>query len=114
VAALVGRHVSPARQLAAAVDAAPDLEPVAPARLSVVCLRYAPPRFPGGATRLDALDKALGERIQAEGRAFLTGTALRGRNALRACVLHDGTTEGDVDALVDTVREAGAALTRDT
>lgn len=30
------------------------------------------------------------------------------------CVLHDGTTEGDVDALVDTVREAGAALTRDT
>jgi len=84
VAALVGRHVSLARRLAAAVDAAPDLEPATPAELSVACFRYAPPRFPGGAARLDALDKALAERIQAEGRAFLTGTALRGRYALRA------------------------------
>jgi hypothetical protein len=64
----------------------------------------------GDAARLDALNKLLVERIQAEGQAFLTGTVLRGRFALRACVLHYGTTAADVDALIDTVRETGARL----
>ena len=50
------------------------------------------------------------ERIQGEGRTFLTGTVLRGRFALRACVLHYGTTETDVDALIDVVRETGTRL----
>ena len=50
------------------------------------------------------------ERVQAEGRAFLTGTVLRGRFALRACVLHYGTTEADVDALIAAVRETGVQL----
>jgi aromatic-L-amino-acid decarboxylase len=88
VAALVGRHVALAHRLAAAVDAAPDLERVAPAELSVVCFRYAPPGWAEDATKLDSLNKLLVERIQAEGQAFLTGTVLRGRFALRACVLH--------------------------
>ena len=110
VAALVQRHITLARRLAAAVDAAPDLERVAPLELSVVCFRYAPPRWASDAARLDALNKHLVERIQAEGRTFLTGTVLRGRFALRACVLHYGTTEADVDALVDFVRDTGARL----
>ena len=110
VAALVRRHVTLARRLAAAVDAAPDLERVTPVELSVVCFRYAPPRLAGDVPRLDALNKTLVERIQTDGRVFLTGTVLRGRFALRACVLHYGTTEADVDALIDIVRETGAHL----
>ena len=110
VAALVGRHVALAHRLAAAVDAAPDLERVAPADFSVVCFRYAPPGWAEDATKLDSLNKLLVERIQAEGQAFLTGTVLRGRFALRACVLHYGTTEADIDALIGIVREAGARL----
>jgi glutamate/tyrosine decarboxylase-like PLP-dependent enzyme len=110
VAALVARHVALARRLAAAVDGAADLVRVAPVELSVVCFRYEPPRWTGGAAGLDALNKALVERIQAGGRVFLTGTTLRERFALRACVLHYGTTEADVDCLVDAVREAGARL----
>ena len=110
VAALVQRHVSLARRLEAAVDRAPDLERAAPPGLSVVCFRYVPPRWSGDPARLDALNKALVDRIQADGRVFLTGTVLRGRFALRACILHYGTTEADVDALVDAVRETGALL----
>ena len=112
VAALVRRHVDLALRLAAAVDEAPDLERVAPGELSVVCFRYAPPGWAGDAAQLDALNKLLVERIQAEGRAFLTGTVLRGRFALRACVLHYGTTAADVDALIGIVQEAGARLAR--
>ena len=52
------------------------------------------------------------ETVQAEGRAFLTNTTLAGRFALRACVLHYGTTESDLEALVSAVRETGSRLTR--
>ena len=107
VAALIRRHIDLARRLAAAVDAAPDLERIALGDLSVVCFRFAPPGWAGDAARLDSLNKLLVERIQAEGRTFLTGTVLRGRFALRACVLHYGTTETDVDALIEIVREDG-------
>jgi glutamate/tyrosine decarboxylase-like PLP-dependent enzyme len=111
VAGLVRRHVALAERVAAAVDAAPDLELLARGELSVVCFRYAPPRHSGDPGGLDTLNKALVERLQAGGRVFLTGTVLRNRYALRACVLHYGTTEADVDALVETVRETGARLT---
>ena len=112
VARLVGRHIALAHHLAAGVDAAPDLERVAPVTLSVVCFRYVPPGWTGDAARLDALNKLLVERTQAEGRAFVTGTVLGGRYALHACVLHYGTSEADVDALVEIVRETGARLSR--
>ena len=52
------------------------------------------------------------ETVQAEGRAFLTNTMLAGRFALRACVLHYGTTESDLEALVSIVRDVGARLAR--
>lgn len=109
VAALVSRHVALARRLASLVDAAPDLERVAPVELSVVCFRYVPRALRTDQAWLDALNKALVEKVQAEGRAFLTGTSLRGRFALRACVLHYGTSEEDLEALVEEVRAAGAS-----
>src|SRR5882724_2729215 len=66
------------------------------------------PRAYAGA--LDALNERLMQDVQASGEAFLTQTTLRGRFALRACVLHYATTEADVAALVDVVRETGARL----
>jgi aromatic-L-amino-acid decarboxylase len=110
VARLVARHVALARYLAGAIARTPDLEPVASGPLSVVCFRFAPGRLAREPARLDALNKMLVERIQAEGRVFLTGTILRDRFALRACVLHYDTTEADLDALVEAVRETGARL----
>ena len=110
VRGLVGRHVALAGHLASLVDAAPDLERLAPVELSVVCFRYAPARLRGDDARLDALNQRVMEEVQASGAAFLTQTTLRGRFALRACVLHYATTEADVAALVDAVRETGAGL----
>lgn len=110
VRGLVGRHVALAGHLASLVDAAPDLERLAPVELSVVCFRYAPARLRGDDARLDALNQRVMEEVQASGAAFLTQTTLRERFALRACVLHYATTEADVAALVDAVRETGAGL----
>src|SRR5262249_25632995 len=43
---LVRRHLALAGYLAARVDAAADLERLAPVELSIVCFRYAPPHRP--------------------------------------------------------------------
>jgi hypothetical protein len=55
---------------------------------------------------LDVLNKAVMRGVQLEGDAFLTGTTLRGRFVLRACVLHPMTTEEDILALVGAVQRA--------
>jgi aromatic-L-amino-acid decarboxylase len=110
LAAHVSRHNALALRLAELVDRAPDLERLATVSLSIVCFRYAPETLRGDEDRLNALNKALMEEIQAGGEAFVSGTVLRGRYSLRACILHYATTEADLDALIDTVQRAGAKL----
>jgi glutamate/tyrosine decarboxylase-like PLP-dependent enzyme len=115
LAAQVARHNALARHLAARIAEASDLELLAPPALSIVCFRYAPAALRGDESRLEAVNKTIMERVQAGGEAFVSGTVLRGRFALRACVLHYGATEADVEALLDAVRRAagreGASLT---
>ena len=108
VAATVTRHMALARRLAEIIDAAPDLERLAPVPLSVVCFRYVPEGWLGQDARLDTLNKAIMEQVQAGGEAFLSSTVLNGQFALRACIVHGGTTEEDIAALVQVVRRVGA------
>ena len=110
VTALVERHLALAERLAALIDAAPDLERLAPVDLSIVCFRYVPRGLAADAARIDALNKRLMEQVQADGAAFLTNTQIHDRFALRACILHYASIEDDVRALVDIVRRTGAAL----
>jgi aromatic-L-amino-acid/L-tryptophan decarboxylase len=110
IARQVTRHVALARRLAAAVDAAPELERLAPVELSIVCFRYVPASQRGDDAALDALNKRVMEHLQTDGEVFVTNTTVRGRFALRACVLHYATVEADIDALVAAVRRAGARL----
>jgi len=56
---------------------------------------------------LNPLNQAITEDLQVEGRAFLAGTDIRGRFALRSCALHYALDEGHVQAIVDAVRDAG-------
>mgnify|MGYP001190515157 CR=1 FL=1 len=113
VALQVTRHNALARHLAALVDAAPDLERMAPVSLSIVCFRYVPPALHGDEARLDALNKAIMEAVQEGGEVFVTNAILNGRFALRACILHYGTTEADIAAIVDVVRRIGSRLAPD-
>jgi glutamate/tyrosine decarboxylase-like PLP-dependent enzyme len=108
VARLVSRHLALARQLADLVRAAPELELLATPELSIVCFRCVARRGQQAPEELDAFNQAVMERIQTEGAAFVTGTVLRERFWLRACVLHYATTEEDVAALVEIVRRAAA------
>jgi aromatic-L-amino-acid decarboxylase len=104
----VSRHVDLARYLEQVIEASPDLELLATGPLTAVCFRYTPANWRGNDKDLDLLNQAIMEDVQIGGRAFLAGTDIRGRFALRACALHYDLNEGHVESIVAAVRDAGA------
>jgi glutamate/tyrosine decarboxylase-like PLP-dependent enzyme len=104
--ALVERHCDLAAHLAAAVDAAPDLERLAEVPLNVVCFRYRPADLPE--PELDDLNRRLGEALLDDGRVFAGATVYGGRAALRPAISNWRTTAHDLDLFVEVVRELGA------
>jgi glutamate/tyrosine decarboxylase-like PLP-dependent enzyme len=108
--ALVERHCALAAHLAAAVDAAPDLERLAEVPLNVVCFRYRPAGT-GAAdlteADLDDVNRRLGEALLDDGRVFAGTTVYRGHVGLRPAISNWRTTEADLDLLVSVVRELG-------
>ena len=56
------------------------------------------------------VNRTLPEAVQARGRAFVTGTVYEGRETMRACILHPGTTEADLATLVAEVVAAAGEL----
>jgi glutamate/tyrosine decarboxylase-like PLP-dependent enzyme len=94
-----------ARHLAASVDARPELERLAPVSLSAVCFRH---RGDGRCTdaELDRLNQELLLGVVRRGRVYLSNATVRGRFALRACLVNHRSTESDVDAIVTEVLAA--------
>jgi aromatic-L-amino-acid decarboxylase len=97
-----------ARELAVLVEREPSLELAAAPETSIVAFRARPPGC--ASERLEAINRALPEAVQARGRAFVTGTVYEGRETLRACILHPGTTTADLVTLVAEVVAAAADL----
>jgi aromatic-L-amino-acid/L-tryptophan decarboxylase len=101
IAAQVARANALARELAALVEREPELELAAAPETSIVAFRARPAGCPPA--RLEELGRALPEAVQARGRAFVTGTVFGGRETLRACILHPGTTSEHLATLVAEV-----------
>jgi aromatic-L-amino-acid/L-tryptophan decarboxylase len=108
IAAQVARANGLARELATMVHREPDLELAAAPETSIVAFRARPEGCPAG--RLDEINRALPEAVQARGRAFVTGTVFAGRETLRACILHPGSRTEHLATLVGEVVEVGRAL----
>jgi glutamate/tyrosine decarboxylase-like PLP-dependent enzyme len=106
--ALIARDIALARTLRARLEAAPDFELVAAGPLSITCFRHRPP----GVGDVDAFTRAVAERVQRGGEAFLTTSELDGRAVLRACLVNFRTTEADLDRLLDAIRDAGREVAR--
>lgn len=107
----VSRHIDLARYMERVIAASPDMELLATGPLTAVCFRYVPPGWRGerGDERgLDTLNQAIMADVQLGGQAFLAGTDIRGRFALRSCALHYDLNEQHVESIVGAVREAGS------
>jgi aromatic-L-amino-acid decarboxylase len=107
LASRIREHVRLARLFADWVDAAPKLERLAPVPLSVVCFRVHPPGVDEEGA-LEALNARVLERVNREGRVYLSHTKLSGRYSLRLAVGNLGTSEEDVRAALAAVERAAS------
>jgi aromatic-L-amino-acid decarboxylase len=101
IAAEVAHANGLARELATLIEREPELELAAAPETSIVAFRAHPAGCPPA--RLDDVNRALPEAVQARGRAFVTGTVFGGRETLRACILHPGTGSEHLATLVAEV-----------
>jgi aromatic-L-amino-acid/L-tryptophan decarboxylase len=104
----VRRHIDLARYMEEIIEASPDMELLATGPLTAVCFRYVPANWRGNDRSLDLLNQAIVEDVQTGGQAFLAGTDVHGRFALRSCALHYALNEDHVESIVGAVRDAGS------
>jgi glutamate/tyrosine decarboxylase-like PLP-dependent enzyme len=107
-ARLIEQNVAQARYLAKLIEAAPELELLAPVRLNIVCFRYLEPGLDDPS--LDALNRAILVELQEAGIAVLSGTTVRGRYAMRVGHTNHRTRREDFDLLIQEVQRIGGEL----
>jgi aromatic-L-amino-acid decarboxylase len=112
----IDAHCRLAEELAAAVDAEPDFERLAPAPFSTVCLRWRPADLRGREdepevhVRLDAANERLMAAVNATGEVFLSHTRLHGRFAIRVAIGSIRTEGRHVDRTWELLRREARAL----
>jgi glutamate/tyrosine decarboxylase-like PLP-dependent enzyme len=108
---IVQQNVDQARHLAQLVDAAPELELLAPVALNTVCFRFRVDDCDDVA--LNALNEELLIRLQESGVAVPSGTMLDGRYAIRVCNTNHRSRREDFEALVAAVLRLGREVSAD-
>ncbi len=103
---LIAQDIARARTLRAKLRAHGAFELVSEGALSITCFRHKP----AWAEDLDTLNRHIAERVQRDGRAFITTTELDGRPVLRACIVNFRTTDADLDELIAAIVAAGEAI----
>jgi glutamate/tyrosine decarboxylase-like PLP-dependent enzyme len=119
IAAAIADDIAMAEYMARRVEEAEDLELLASTQLSICCFRYVPPNLRSQIERarddrerekldceLNDLNARIMHRVQRGGRAYLSNAMLRGKFALRACIINFRTTLADIDLTLEIIREA--------
>jgi glutamate/tyrosine decarboxylase-like PLP-dependent enzyme len=102
----IARDIRLARALQERLRSSSDFQLVSAGPLSITCFRYRPAAPDLPESDIDRLNKRVLDRVQTDGRVFLTGTELAGRFVLRACIVNFRTTEEDLQTLLEAVRAA--------
>lgn len=103
---MIRAHVRLAEEIAGWIADAADFELVTPPMLSLFSFRYTP----AGASDLDALNARLIERINADGRIYLTQTRHEGRFVIRFQVGQTTTERRHVEEAWAVIREIARGL----
>jgi aromatic-L-amino-acid/L-tryptophan decarboxylase len=109
----IERDIELAGRLASLLRSSEDIEIFEPQNLSIVCFRYTPPILRQDAQAIDRLNKAILEKLQLDGQAFLSSTVLDGRFWLRACIINPRTREKDLEEFVRTLASSAHSAMAD-
>ena len=99
-----------ANHLASLIDANAEMELLAAVSLSAVCFRYVPQSAHFSNPQLDELNLRILQLVLQRGRVYFSNATIRGRFALRACIVNHRTTAADVEEVVKEVLQAGREL----
>ena len=106
----IERDIALARRLATSLKTSGRFKVFEPQGLSIVCFRYELADGHQSAERLDELNKALLQRIQLGGKAFLSGTVINDKFWLRACIVNPRTLNEDIDLLPEVIEETARCV----
>jgi len=101
-----------ARYLSETIDGRPDFERLAETVLSIANFRYRPAGRELTEAALDTINRRIVNRLVGEGSFFLAPTILKGRTALRVCIVNFRTREEDLNFLLDESARIGAEEAR--
>ncbi len=99
-----------ARFLCEEVDRRPDFERLAEPVLSIANFRYRPRAASLTEAELDRINRKIIHRLVGEGSFFLAPTILKGRTALRVCIINFRTREEDLTSLLEEVARLGSQI----
>ncbi len=105
----IARDLHHAQQLAQAIDAAPELERLAPVALSAVCFQHIVRKGASEEER-NAFNLGLLKRMIRRGKVYMSNAELKGKFCLRACIVNHLTKDSDIDAVVHEVLETAHEL----
>lgn len=122
IARCIERNIEAARYMQSLIEASDELELLAPAGMSIFCFRYVPIELreklqsasPAQTAKinkqLDALNQRLMTELQHGGVAYLSNAVLRGKFALRGCIVGYRTRREDLDITRDEVLKHGRKI----
>jgi glutamate/tyrosine decarboxylase-like PLP-dependent enzyme len=97
-----------ARYLSERIDRRPDFERLAETVLSIANFRYRPAGRELPEAALDTINRRIVNRLVGDGSFFLAPTILKGRTALRVCIVNFRTREEDLNLLLEESARIGA------
>jgi aromatic-L-amino-acid decarboxylase len=100
--AAIGDNLKQAQRLAELIEAEPSLELLAPVELSAVCFRWTNETEEA----LDSRNEEILRYVTRAGRVALSNANIRGKFALRACIVNHRTSDDDVNAVIRDVLAA--------
>ena len=106
----IENDVALARFLSDEVDRRPDYERLAEPVLSIANFRWRPVGAGLSESDIDRLNRRIVNRLVGAGSFFLAPTILKGRTAMRACIVNFRTTREDLTFLLDEAARAGRGL----
>ena len=123
IAAAIADDVAMANYMADCVRQDSEFELLAPVQLSICCFRYVPAKLRAKLessanddqrkqveSEINRLNEQIMYRVQRGGEAYLSNAMLRGKFALRACIINFRTTRRDIDLTLQTVRDVARQL----